>query len=147
MILFHFKTLISCFCYFSVLFQSPSWNWNITLISFAGQNVHLNILSVFCPQLLGYYEGNNRQYNADFEFYTNDDNHDKGKVALPNRKNFWKSLKRGGGSFSIQKFILQILGTLKRAFWSWNWYKIVILGLRVFFQQLYWEKSKQDTLF
>ena len=34
--------------------------------------------------------------------------------------NFWKSAKgdRGGGgvSFSIQKFILQILGTLNRAF-------------------------------
>ena len=30
------------------------------------------------------------------------------------------------GSFSIQKFILQILGTLNRAFWSWNRYKIVI---------------------
>ena len=25
--------------------------------------------------------------------------------------NFWKSAKGGGGSFSIQKFILQILGT------------------------------------
>ena len=30
---------------------------------------------------------------------------------------------RGEGSFSIQKFMLQILGTLNRAFWPWNWYK------------------------
>ena len=28
-------------------------------------------------------------------------------------------------------FILQILGTLNRAFWSWNWYKMVISGFRV----------------
>ena len=35
---------------------------------------------------------------------------------------FWSA--KGGGSFSIQKFILQILGALNRAFWSWNWYKI-----------------------
>ena len=36
----------------------------------------------------------------------------KGRVRLPNRMNF-----RGeGGSFSIQKFMLQILGTLNRAF-------------------------------
>ena len=50
---------------------------------------------------------------------------------------FWK-LPRGGWSFSILKFILQILGTLNRAFWSWNWYKIVISGFRVcYFQQLY----------
>ena len=45
----------------------------------------------------------------------------KGRVAAPNRMDFWKSAKgegdgKGGGSFSIQKFILQILGTLKRAF-------------------------------
>ena len=31
-----------------------------------------------------------------------------------------------GGSFSIQKFLLQILGTLISAFWPWNWHKIVI---------------------
>ena len=40
---------------------------------------------------------------------------------------------KGEGSFSIQKFMLQILGTLNRAFWSWNWYKIVISGFRVCF--------------
>ena len=40
---------------------------------------------------------------------------------------------KGGGSFSIQKFMWQILGTLNRAFWSWNWYKLVISGLRVCF--------------
>ena len=27
----------------------------------------------------------------------------------------------GGKSFSIQKFMLQILGTLNRAFWAWYW--------------------------
>ena len=31
--------------------------------------------------------------------------------------------KGGWGSFPIEKFILQILGTLNRAFWAWNWYK------------------------
>ena len=30
---------------------------------------------------------------------------------------FWKSAKGGGRSFSIQKFILQILGTLNRFFY------------------------------
>ena len=55
--------------------------------------------------------------------------------------------KGGGGSFSIRKFILQILGILNRAFWAWNWFKRVISGFRVsFVQQLYWEKSKPDTL-
>ena len=33
----------------------------------------------------------------------------------------FRKVPRGGGSFSIQKFILQILGTLNRAFWAWNW--------------------------
>ena len=47
--------------------------------------------------------------------------------------NFWKSAKAGEGSFSIQKFMLQILGTLNMAFWAWNWYKWVISGLRVCF--------------
>ena len=42
------------------------------------------------------------------------------------------------GVFSIQNFILQILETFNRAFWSWNLYKIVISGFRVcYFQQLY----------
>ena len=38
---------------------------------------------------------------------------------------------KGEGSFSIQKFMLQILRTLNRAFLSWNWNKIVISGFRV----------------
>ena len=61
---------------------------------------------------------------------------------------FEKVPKRGRWSFSIQKSMLQILGTLNRAFWAWNWYKRVTSGFRVcfFLQQLYWEKSKQDTL-
>ena len=33
-------------------------------------------------------------------------------MAVPLRMIFWKSSKKGGGTFSIQKFILQILGTL-----------------------------------
>ena len=41
----------------------------------------------------------------------------KGRFWRPNRMHFWKSYKGGvRGSFSIQKFILQILGTLKRFF-------------------------------
>ena len=60
---------------------------------------------------------------------------------------FGKVPKGGGGSFSIQKFMLQILGTLNRAFWAWNWYKKSKFRVQgMFFQQLYWEKSKQDTL-
>ena len=40
----------------------------------------------------------------------------KGRVRLPNQMNFWKHYKRGGGSFSVQKLMLQILGTLNRFF-------------------------------
>ena len=35
----------------------------------------------------------------------------EGRVTLPNRKNFRK-IGKGGGSFSILKFMLQVLGTL-----------------------------------
>ena len=43
----------------------------------------------------------------------------KGRVRLPNRMNFRKSVcVCGGGSFSIQKFKLQIFGTLNTAFSS-----------------------------
>ena len=46
-----------------------------------------------------------------------DDCYSKGRVPLPNRMNFWKSSKgEGGGLFSIQKSMMQILGTLNRAF-------------------------------
>ena len=70
----------------------------------------------------------------------------KGKVRLPNRMNFRKSDKGGVVIFNPKKYIADI-GTLNRTFWSWNWYKIVIIGFRVcFFQEFYWEKSKQDTL-
>ena len=45
----------------------------------------------------------------------------KGRFWLPNWMHFWRSYKGGvGGSFSIQKFVLQILGTLNRVFWDWN---------------------------
>ena len=53
----------------------------------------------------------------DVDDVDNVDDDDKGRIPLPNRMNFWKSAK-GGGSFSIQKFILQILRTLNRAFLS-----------------------------
>ena len=36
----------------------------------------------------------------------------KGSFPLPKRMNFRKSSKRGGGSFSIQKFILQIFAII-----------------------------------
>ena len=39
----------------------------------------------------------------------------KRRMAAPNRMNFRKSSK-GGGAFSIQKFMLQILETLNRTF-------------------------------
>ena len=57
----------------------------------------------------------------------------KGRITLPNRRNFWKSSKGEGESFSIQKFMLQILGTLNRAFWAWNWSKRVISGFKICF--------------
>ena len=40
----------------------------------------------------------------------------KGQVTLPNRINFRENSKGGvgGGSFSIEKFVLQILGLYKR---------------------------------
>ena len=44
-----------------------------------------------------------------------------GRVQLTHQMIFWKNTKEGGGgSLSIQKFILQIFGTLNRAFGSWN---------------------------
>ena len=56
-----------------------------------------------------------------------------GKGPATKSDEFSEKRQRGGGSFSIQKFILQILGTLISTFWSWNWYKIVISGFRVCF--------------
>ena len=42
----------------------------------------------------------------------------QGRVRLPNRMNFQKSANGGEGSFSIQKFMVQLLGNLNRAFSS-----------------------------
>ena len=70
----------------------------------------------------------------------------KGKVRLPNLMNFRKSAK-GGGSFAIQKFILQIWGTSNRAFWAWNWCKIIISGFRVCFFNNFIEKNQNKTHF
>ena len=67
----------------------------------------------------------------------------KGRVPLPNRMNFWKS-SRGAGSFSIQKFMLQILETLNRTFLSWIWYQIVISEFQgfMFFSTIVLRKIK-----
>ena len=47
---------------------------------------------------------------------------DLGKGPTNKSDEFWEKSKRGGeASFSIQKFMLQILGTLNRFFWAWNW--------------------------
>ena len=47
-----------------------------------------------------------------------------------------------------RKYILiLILGTLNRTFWSWNWYKIVILGFRVCFFNNCIEKNQNKTHF
>ena len=52
---------------------------------------------------------------------------------------FFGKVPRGWGSLSIQKFIVQILGTLSRFFWAWNWYiqKSNFRVKGIFFQQLY----------
>ena len=61
---------------------------------------------------------------------------------------FGKVPKGGGASFSIQKIMLQILGTLNRAFWVWNWYKRVISGFSVcFFFNNCIEKNQNKTHF
>ena len=46
----------------------------------------------------------------------------KGRIPLPNRMIFRKGKvpKGGGRAFSIQKFMLQMLGTLTRAFLALN---------------------------
>ena len=46
-----------------------------------------------------------------------------GKGGADKLDEFLEKFQRAGGraAFSIQKFMLQILGTLNRAFWAWNW--------------------------
>ena len=68
-------------------------------------------------------------------------------MAAPNRMNFRKSSKGGGGSFSIQKFMLQILGTINKAFWAWNWYKRVVSGFGVCFFNNCIEKNQNKAHF
>ena len=70
----------------------------------------------------------------------------KGKVRLPNRMNFRKSDKGGVVIFNPKKYIADI-GTLNRTFWSWNWYKIVIIGFRVCFFKNCIEKNQNKTPF
>ena len=52
-----------------------------------------------------------------------------------------------GGSFSIQKFIFQIMATFNRNIWSWNWYKIVISEFRECFFKNSIEKNQNKTHF
>ena len=103
-------------------------------------------MSVFCPQLLGYYEGDNWQYNADFEFYTSDDN-DKGGVVLPNPKNFWKNAKGGGVIFN-PKIYMADFGNSKEGVLIMKMIQnsnFRVPGLHVF-STIVLRKSKQDTL-
>ena len=44
----------------------------------------------------------------------------EGRVRLQNQMNFWKSANGGRGDH-FQSKKLQILGTLNRNFWAWNW--------------------------
>ena len=60
---------------------------------------------------------------------------------------FGKVPNGGRGSFSIQRYMLQILGTLNRAFWAGNWYKRVISGFRVCFFNNCIEKNQNKTHF
>ena len=52
----------------------------------------------------------------------------KGSLPIPKWMNFWKSSKRGGGSFPIQKFLLQILDFWTGFFWHKNDTKGVFSG-------------------
>ena len=58
---------------------------------------------------------------------------------------YFRYIGKGGGSFSIEKFMFQILGTLNRALWAWNWYKRVISGFRVCFFNNFIEKNQNET--
>ena len=61
---------------------------------------------------------------------------------------FWK-VPKGRGSFSIQRFISQILETLNRAFWVWNWHKqskIRVQGMFFFFKNCI-EKNQNKAHF
>ena len=46
------------------------------------------------------------------------------------------------GKVPIQKFILQIWGTLNRHFWAWDWFKRVISGFRGCFSTIVLRKIK-----
>ena len=57
---------------------------------------------------------------------------------------FGKVPKGGGVIFNLKNYVADFGN---RAFWAWNWYKKSKYRVQgMFFQQLYWEKSKQDTL-
>ena len=56
----------------------------------------------------------------------------KGKGCATKSDEFSEKSQRGGGSFPIQKFILQTFGTLNRAFWAGNWFIRVISGFKTY---------------
>ena len=71
----------------------------------------------------------------------------KGRVGLPNWKNFRKSAKGGGAVIFNPKIDVAVFGNFKQGF---SIMKLIqnsnfrVQGM--FFQQLYREESKQDTL-
>ena len=67
-------------------------------------------------------------------------------MALPKRIIFWKIPKGGGGHFQ-SKNLYCIFWTFKQGFLSMKMLQKGHFRVQgMFFQQLYWEKSKQDTL-
>ena len=71
----------------------------------------------------------------------------KGGVALPNLTNFQKSAKGGRGFIFNPKNYVADFGSFEQGFLSIE--LIQTSNFRVqnlFFLQLFWEKSKQDTL-
>ena len=65
-------------------------------------------------------------------------NDDKGKILLPNRMNFWKSAKGGGGGVIFNpKIYIADFGNFKQGFLSMKLIKrIVISGFRVCFSTI-----------
>ena len=71
----------------------------------------------------------------------------KGRVQLPNRMNFRKSAKGGTGVISNPKICVAVFGNFEQAFLSMKLIQKSSFRVQgMFLQQLYWEKSKQDTL-
>ena len=79
-----------------------------------------------------------------FEFWNNTY---LGKGGCAKSGEFSEKCLGGGRSLSIQKLMLQIMGTLKRAFAAWNWYKRVISGFRTCFFNNCIEKNQNKKNF